>query len=98
MRASPRKNTRDVYIDLNGAAKPDTKLFVADLGIDGLKVRREGDSLPDSVDNRGRRTAFDGQWRQQQLAEDEDPKIYAAADERYASMLAALLAELKKPS
>ena len=93
-----KKEYRDVYIDLNGAATPDTKVFVADLGIDGLKVRREGDSPADSVDMRGRRTAFDGQWRQQQLSEDDYLKVHAAADERYAAMLAALLAEVKKTS
>jgi hypothetical protein len=93
-----KKEYRDVYIDLNSAAQPDSKIFVADLGIDGLKVRRDGDSPADSVDTRGRRTAFDGQWRQQQLPEDEYMKIYAAADQRYAAMLSALLAEVKKPS
>jgi hypothetical protein len=93
-----KKEYRDVYIDLNSAAMPDTKFFAADLGIDGLNARREGDAPADSVDTRGRRTAFDGQWRQQQLSEDEYLKIHAAADERYAAMLTALLAEVKKTS
>ena len=36
-----RKMYRDVYTDLNAAAEPATKLFVSDLGANGLKFRRD---------------------------------------------------------
>ena len=46
----------------------------------------------------GKRTAFDGDWKKQQLSEQEYMKTFSAADERYAQMLTALLAQLKKGS
>lgn len=91
-------NYRDVYIDLNSAGVPASRVFVEDLGADGLKARREGDSPFDSYEAAGKRTAFDGEWGRQKLSEQEYMKIFAAADERYAQMLAALLAQLKKSS
>jgi hypothetical protein len=92
------KEYRDVYIDLNSAATPDSRFFVEDLGVDGLKARREGDQGFDSVDNTGKRTMFDNEWRRQQLSEQDYMKVFTAADERYTEILALLLAELKKTS
>ena len=40
--------------------------------------------------------ALTGEWKKQQLTEPEYMKTYAAADERYTQMLAALIAQLKK--
>jgi hypothetical protein len=92
------KEYRDVYIDLNSAATPDSRFFVEDLGVDGLKARRDGDQAFDSVDNTGKRTMFDNEWRRQQLSEQEYMKVFAAADERYMEILALVLAQLKKTS
>ena len=39
--------------------------------------------------------AFDGDWRKQQLSEQDYQKAFAAADAQYAQFLAALLAQLK---
>lgn len=89
---------RDIYIELNSAASPGSKLFVEDLGIDGLKAQREKDGPFDSLEDNGKRTAFDSDWDKQKLSEQEYLKIFAAADERYAAMLTALLAQLKKGS
>ena len=36
-----KKDYRDVYIDLNSASIPETKIFIEDLGADGLKAKRE---------------------------------------------------------
>src|SRR5258707_5300550 len=33
-----KKEYRDIYIDLNSAAEPDSKMFVEDLGVDGLQA------------------------------------------------------------
>ena len=41
---------------------------------------------------------FDGDWKTQQLSEDDYMKAFSAADERYAQILAALLAQAKKTS
>ena len=93
-----KKEYRDVYIDLNSAAEPDSKMFIEDLGVDGLQAKREENRPFDSVESMGKRTAFDGDWKKQQLSEQDYMKIFSAADERYAQMLNALLAQLKKGS
>jgi hypothetical protein len=89
---------RDVYIDLNSAAPAESRVFVEDIGADGLKSRREDNQGFDSIENRGARTAFDSDWRRQKMSEDEYMKAFAAADERYTQMLTALLSQLKKGS
>jgi hypothetical protein len=42
--------------------------------------------------------AFDGDWKKAKLSEDEYMKGFQQADDEYAKMLQALLAELKKTS
>jgi hypothetical protein len=91
-----KKEYRDVYIDLNSAGSPGTRVFVEDLGPDGLKPRREENQPFDSIEMGGRRTTFDSEWRKQQLSEPEYLKLFSAGDERYTQMLTALLAQLKK--
>lgn len=91
-----KKEYRDVYIDLNSAGSPGSKVFVEDLGPDGLKARREDNQPFDSIEMGGKRTTFDNEWRKQQLSEQDYLKMFSAGDERYAEMLSALLAELKK--
>ena len=87
---------RDVYIELNGTTDPSTRMFVEDLGANGLAPRRSGDDPFDTVESQGKRTMFDGNWGDQRLSEEEYLKIYSEADQRYSQLLAALLAELKK--
>jgi hypothetical protein len=86
---------RDMYIELNSAGTAGSKVFIEDLGGDGLKATRE-DTTFDSYEAMGKRTAFDGEWLKQELSEEEYLKIFAAADERYSQMLTALVAEAKK--
>ena len=92
------KEYRDVYIDLNSAAVPNTKVFVSDLGIDGLKARREDNAPYDTIEMGGKNWNFDGNWRAAKLSEDEYMKGYQQAEEEYVKMLEALLKELKKTS
>jgi len=89
------KEYRDVYMDLNSAGTPASKVFVEDLGIDGLKARREENRGFDGIEMGGKRTSFDNDWRRQQLSEQEYLKAFAAGDLRYTEMLTALLAQLK---
>lgn len=89
-----KKEYRDVYLDLNGAATE--KTFIEDPGADGLKAKRENNQLFDQAEMAGKRTMFDGEWKQQKMSEEDYMKAFSAADERYAQMLAALLAQLKK--
>jgi hypothetical protein len=90
-------NYRDVYIDLNAASDPATKVLVEDLMIDGLRARREDDQPFDSyTDGQGERFAFDGEWRKRRLKEEEYMKTFSRAEEQYAQMLQALIAQLSQ--
>jgi hypothetical protein len=93
-----KKDYRDVYIDLNSASVADTKIFIEDLFVDGLKAKRDEDKPYDSYELAGKRSPFDGKWKDQKLTEQDYMKVYAVADEAYAQMLMALLAQLKKTS
>lgn len=91
-----KKDYREVYLDLNGAAQG--KVFVEDLGSDGLKADHDNNTPFDAYEAAGKRTAFDGDWKKQQISEDDYKKTFATADESYSRMLTALLAQLKKSS
>jgi hypothetical protein len=93
-----RKEYRDVYIDLNSASPAATRLFVEDIGADGIKPKNEDNQGSDAVENKGTRTIFDGDWRKQKMSEDDYMKAFTAADERYTQILTALLAQLKTGS
>lgn len=91
-----KKNYRDVYVDLNGAQIPETKIFIDDVGADGLAV--EKDAGADSYE-RGSKTRwiFNGQWRQQKIAsEAEYKKHFEEADAAYAEILTTLIQQAKK--
>jgi len=91
-----QKQYRDVYADLSSASEQSTKVFVMDLGANGLKFKRENNEPFDTVDSSGSSVAFNGE--RGKLSEDDYKKAFASSDEQYTSMLQALLAALKKPS
>lgn len=93
-----KQEYRDTYIDLNSASVPATKAFIEDLGADGLKAKRTENQPYDSYELAGKRTAFDGDWKKQNLSEEDYMKLFSAADDRYAEMLTALLEQVKKTS
>lgn len=90
-----KKEYRDVYIDLNSASLPEGKVFVEDLGCNGLRPRREENQPFDSAELNGRRIAFNSDWRTQKLSEDDYMKTFGEADAQYARILTLLLAQLK---
>ena len=92
------KNYRDIYIDLNSASVPQSKVFVSDLGANGLRFDREGSQPWDTVDVGGKTYSFDGDWGKAKISRDEYTKAYQTTDDQYAKMLEALMAELKKSS
>jgi len=92
------KNYRDVYIDLNSASIPDSKVLVSDLGANGLQARRESNQPYDTVDMGGKSYAFDGDWDKAKISEQEYTKAFQASDAEYTRMLEALVAQLKKTS
>ena len=90
------KEYRDIYLDLNGAAT--AKLFIEDPGTDGLKAKRENNQAFDQAEMSGKRTMFDGDWKAQKISEQDYTKAFSTVDERYAQILNALIAQLKKGS
>lgn len=91
-----KKEYRDIYLDLNGAGTD--KTFIEDPGADGLKAKRENNQPFDQADMAGKRTMFDGDWKQQKMSEQDYTKAFSAADDRYAQILSALLGQAKKTS
>ena len=92
-----RREYRDVYIELNSASVPESRMIVTDLGADGLKAKKAKKDDPfDSRDAAGKAFHFDGNWREDKISEAEYMKVYAETDEHYARMVALLTGEAKK--
>jgi hypothetical protein len=93
-----KKDYREVYMDLSSASEQKTRVFVMDLGANGLRFKREDNQPFDTADVAGKSLTFDGDWGRAKISEDEYRKSYAATDEQYSKMLQALIAALKKTS
>jgi hypothetical protein len=93
-----RREFRDVYIDLNSASIPESRVMITDGGADGLRPTREVNMPFDTHDAAGKSIRFDGNWREDRMSEKDYMAIYAKADEAYLSALNALVSELKKSS
>jgi hypothetical protein len=93
-----RKMYRDVYTDLNAAADLATKLFISDLGANGLQFKRQKNDPFDTADIGDKSYQFDGDWKRAKISQDEYTRAYQSTDTEYAQMLQALLEQLKKSS
>ena len=93
-----KKEYRDTYIDLSSASVPESKIFVQDALADGLKAKHDDNTPFDIYEVAGKPMNFDGDWKKQKLSEQEYMKAFGAADDRYSSMLTALIEQLKKTS
>jgi hypothetical protein len=92
-----RREYRDVYIELNAASVIESRVFVTDIGADGLRVKGlKRDDPIDVRDAAGKPFRFDGNWREDKMSEADYMKMYAEADGHYAQMVSLLLAEAKK--
>jgi hypothetical protein len=92
-------NYQGVYTDLNNASYTvaASRLFVEDLRVDGMAPKRHDDSSSfDSVENGGKRVAFDGDWRKQKLTEKDYSDAFTNAESRYCQAVRWLTTELKK--
>ena len=89
---------RDVYIDLNSASVPDSKILVSDAGVNGLQARRGNNQPYDTVDMGGKSYAFDGDWDNADLSEQEYTDAFEMSDAEYTRMLEALVAHLREIS
>jgi len=92
-----QKNYRDVYIDLNSASVPASKVLIADLGANGLFARRRENQF-DTADLGGKSYSFDGDWGKAKISEQEYTKAFQTSDTEYIRILEALVAQLKKTS
>jgi hypothetical protein len=92
-----QKNYRDVYIDLNSASVPASKVLIADLGANGLFARRRENQF-DTADVGGKSYSFDGDWGKAKISEQEYTKAFETSEGEYLKILEALLAQLKKTS
>jgi len=92
------KQYRDLYSELSAMQNPEGKIFVIDMGADGIFFkRRDRDEPFDIVESGGRSVSFNGEWgRRAPISEEDYRAAYASDDERYTRMLAALVAELSK--
>ena len=83
---------REVYMDLSGAPDRSNRLFVEDLGANGLKATREAQEPFDITWRDGtRRTNFDGNWKTQKLSRQEYEERFARAEREYAALLRVLI-------
>jgi hypothetical protein len=93
-----QKAYRDVYADLSSASEQKGKIFIMDLGADGLRFKRENNQPFDTADVGGRSVNFDGDWDRARISEADYRKTFQSTDDQYSQMLQALIATLKKPS
>ena len=91
------KDYQEIYIDLNSASVAKTRVFLEDLGADGMKATHPDNVGFDSMEQDGKRTLFDDDWRKTQKISDEDyAKLFAAADALYSRVLQSLINQAKK--
>jgi hypothetical protein len=90
-----KKEHREIYLDLTGASLPG-RLFIIDLGANGLQAKREENQPYDSYESTAKRVQFDGNWKTQRMTEGEYMKTFAEADVAYARMLTALVVQARK--
>jgi hypothetical protein len=93
-----RGEFRDVYIDLNSASIPESRVMISDGGADGLRPRRDPNQPFDTHDAAGKSVRFDGNWREDKMSEKDYMAVFTQADEAYINALTALVNELKKSS
>jgi hypothetical protein len=91
-----KKEFVEVYTDLNSAGIAGSKTLVMDTLADGLKPRK-ADGRFDTCDSGTKSWVFDGEWKKQNFASEDDYlKAFADADAAYAKALTALIAQAKK--
>lgn len=88
------KEYRDLYMDLQGAALPGSRMFASDVSCDGFTLKSNGDGAADSWDVANKSLMFDGH-KKAKMSETDYSKAFADADEQYARILTVLLAQVK---
>jgi hypothetical protein len=89
------KQYRDLYFDLQQPSITEGKVFIQDLGCDGLQA--DGEANIDIMYEGGKtQTLFDGEWKKKGQSEQEYKTKFQQAEEQYSRMLGLLIAELKR--
>jgi len=91
------KQYREVYLELQNETVPGTSWFLYDMKADGLRSR-PGQAADTLIEGGKPALVFDGDWQRQDLSEARYTGALTAADERYAELLNALIAEAEKSS
>lgn len=87
----------EAYASLNGASAPDGKLFVQDMGCDGLRAEpTETGTVDIAYRDVVKTTIFNGEWKKQGLSEQEYRQVFDDVDTRYSRALSLLLGQLKR--
>ena len=87
-----KRDHQRVYLDLNSAADRQGRLFIEDLGADGLRPDRERDVAFDITwRDATQRTMYNGNWKDQQLSEAEYRARFEKDAAEYANVLQILL-------
>jgi hypothetical protein len=90
-----KRQYRDAYIDLNVAVDPATKVFIEDMGADGIRARRDESGF-DIYSKGDTRFPFDSEWKKRKVSEEDYMATFGEAEAHYIRMLEALIAEMKK--
>jgi hypothetical protein len=92
-----KKEFRELYMDLMGAAVAGSRQFAADVSCDGFVARPDGDSAADTWENGTTTMAFEGH-RKAKMSEADYLKGFTEADAKYAQILRMLIAQMKEGS
>lgn len=90
-----KKEYKDTYMELTGTVAPDSRVFVQDMGAPGLAQKKQ-ENMYDTWTQGGKPIMFDGDPDKQKISDADYNKRFSDADEAYAKILSALLAEAKK--
>jgi hypothetical protein len=83
---------RQVYFDLNAAGDTTGRLFIEDLGADGLAADREANSPFDITWRDGvERTMYNGEWKEQGLSTEEYRARFEKDEAQYVELLQILI-------
>src|SRR5258707_15455090 len=80
------KNYRDLYIELNSASLPQTKVFISDLGANGLGPRKD-DNICDTADVGGKTYNFDGDWKKEKITEEDHSRMSTRSVQQRTSVI-----------
>lgn len=90
-----QKQYNDVYLTLQQAVNPNSKIFFQDLKADGLHAKA-ADAMDIVYEHVSAQTMFDGQPAKHKLTEAQYSQKFAEADAAYARLLQVLVDSLKQ--